>query len=117
MLYSAEVWVSPRQRRELRDVDARHAKDRAPTGITAWMQTAFRKGLVAAAGALRGTASNVLEVHLDVMPLDLQLKVLRHRATLRIAALPPTHALHRQAQDAFAHKRKTHKSALHALFC
>jgi ribonuclease HI len=87
-----------------------------PSGAMERMQRVLRRGLVAASGALKGTPTDVLEAHLNVMPLDLHLEQLRHRALARVASLPKTHPLHAHARAAYARPRADHESALHALF-
>jgi ribonuclease HI len=89
--------------------------DRPPTGIIAKMASVQRRALISIAGAMRTTATSVLEAHLNVLPLDLHLDVIRHRATVRLATLPPAHPIHHALRDARESSRNDHVPALSAL--
>jgi ribonuclease HI len=116
MTYAAEVWARTNVRRIPQGVNAgRVPLDRAPTGLIGKMQSVLRRGLLAAVGALRGTPTDTIEAHLNVLPLDLHLDILRHRALMRLLTLPGTHPLHQLTRDAQENPRKSHVSALHAL--
>jgi ribonuclease HI len=113
MLYAAELWATPARRQQPR---APHIpRDRAPSGILAKMASVQRRALLSIAGAMRTTATCVLEAHLNIMPIDLHLDVLRHRALVRHATLPPTHPIHKALRHARSTTRCSHISALTAL--
>jgi hypothetical protein len=81
VLYAAEVWAAPTRRRTRR---ARRAPDSTPTGAVARLAAALRSGVLAVCGAMRTTALEVVEVHLNLLPIDLALELTRHRAAVRI---------------------------------
>jgi exonuclease III len=115
MLYAAELWARPTRRRTGANAATREPTDRIPTGLIGKMQSVLRRALLAASGAMRGTPTDTIEAHLNILPLDLHLENVRHRAVLRLISLPQTHPLHRLVRDARDHPRKRHESALHAL--
>jgi ribonuclease HI len=113
MLYAAELWAPPHRRRLTK---GQHVpRDREPSGIIAKMASVQRRALISIAGAMRTTATSVLEAHLNIMPLDLHLEIVRHRALVRLATLPPTHPIHNALREARAFTRTDHVPALSAL--
>jgi hypothetical protein len=115
MLCAAELWARPACRRTFANAATREPTDRMPTGLIGKMQSVLRRALLAAIGAMRGTPTDTIEAHLNVLPLDLHLENVRHRTVLRLISLPQTHPLHQLVRDARDHPRKRHESALHAL--
>jgi ribonuclease HI len=115
MLYAAELWARPACRERTANQVTRRPLDRIPAGRMAKMQSVLRRALVAAVGAMRGTPTDIIEAHLNVLPIDLHLENVRHRALMRLISLPQTHPLHQLVRDARDHPRNNHESALHAL--
>jgi hypothetical protein len=66
-------------------------------------------------GALRTTATDMLEAHANLIPLDLQIQNLCHQVAIQLAYHPTSHPisplLHRAAKGYV----KRHKSSLHHL--
>jgi ribonuclease HI len=112
VLYAAEVWAAPSRGGARR---ARRALDSTPTGVVARLAAALRPGILAVCGAMRTTALEVVEVHLNLLPIDLALELTRHRAAIRIATLPPSHPLHAAARDVAGSPSVRHRSALDIL--
>jgi hypothetical protein len=115
MLYAAELWAKPTRRRTSTNPAARQPADRLPAGRMAKMQGVLRRALVAAVAALRGTPTNTIGAHLNVLPLDLHLENVRHRVLMRLISLPETHPMHKMVLHARDNPRTRHESALHAL--
>ena len=66
-------------------------------------------------GALRSTATDVLEAHADLLPFDLLVKKVCQRAAVRLHTLPNEHPLAPHVRRASKCYVKSHKSALHEL--
>jgi len=59
---------------------------------------------------------NILDVHANLLPIDLLFNKVLFRATVRIASLPSTHPLHKPARKAAKRYVRKHCSPLHNLF-
>jgi ribonuclease HI len=112
MLYAAEVWAPPHRRRRTTRTDARAPKDVMPDGVMARMASVQRRALVAMSGAMRTTPTDILEAHMNILPLDLYMDTIRHRAALRIATLPSSHPLYSDIRESITDHRNTHVTAL-----
>ncbi|CDO77770.1 hypothetical protein BN946_scf185041.g1, partial [Trametes cinnabarina] len=66
-------------------------------------------------GALRTAPTNALEAHAKVLPFDLLVDQICHRAAVRLCTLPTTHPLAPHVQRAGGRFVKAHRSALHEL--
>ncbi|KAF5374121.1 hypothetical protein D9615_008851 [Tricholomella constricta] len=64
---------------------------------------------------MRSSPTDALEVHAKLMPVDLQLQKICHRAAMRIAALPAAHPLHKRIRWCVTHDVRRHRSPLHNL--
>jgi len=88
MTYAIDVWLTlPRNGKEQRG---------APDSVvmTNRLVSLQRSATLAITGAMRTTATNVLDLHTGLLPMRLALHRLCHWATLRIASLPEEHPLH-----------------------
>jgi ribonuclease HI len=112
MLYGAELWATPRRRRR---GTTRQPLDRAPTGLLGKMASVQRRALISVAGAMRTTPTDVLEAHLNILPVNLYLDIIRHRALMQMSTLPPSNPIHSLLHDAKRCQQPTHISALSAL--
>ena len=66
--------------------------------------------------ALSTTAGNILEVHANLLPIDLILNKITFCAAARIASLPPLHPLFSPSRKAAKRYVKRHRPPLHNLF-
>jgi ribonuclease HI len=112
MLYAAEVWAPPQRRRRTIHTNARAPKDAMPDGAIARMARVQRRALIAMTGAMRNTPTDSLEAHMNILPIDLHMDIIRHRAALRIATLPSTHPLYGDMRESIENARTTHTTAL-----
>jgi hypothetical protein len=94
---------------------ARHAPNSTSTSMVAHLTAPLRLGILAVCGATRMTALKVVEVHLDLLPIDLALELARHRVSVRIAMLPPPHPLHAAAREHAGMPQAWHQSVLDLL--
>ena len=61
------------------------------------------------------TATDVLDLHADVLPVKLLLNKISHRAFLRLTTLAPTHLLQKLVYTCAKHYIRLHCSPLHEL--
>lgn len=73
------------------------------------------QALLAMTGALRSTATDILEAHTNDLPFDLFVDRLCHRAAVRLCTLPTLHLLAAHVQQAGKCFVRAHHSALHEL--
>src|SRR6266481_9932758 len=71
--------------------------------------------LMAITGALRTSATEMLEVHANLLPTELLFHKICHRAAVRLSALPETYPLHKPVCQSACHNLKRHRSTLHQL--
>ena len=67
-------------------------------------------------GSLSSTAGNVMDVHANLLPVDILFHKILFRAATHIASLPATHPLHHLSCKAASNYIKHHRSPLHNLF-
>ena len=109
MTYAIDVWLMPPRKQ----VGAK--RHTGSINITNRFATLQRTATLAITRAMCTTATNVLDLHVGLLPMRLALHRLCHCAMLRIAALPDMHPLY----DIFCKRAcryiKTHRSPLHEL--
>jgi hypothetical protein len=66
-------------------------------------------------GAMRTTATDVLDAHADLLPTDLLINKHCFREALRLTTLPKHHPLHGHVKSAAKHKPRKHPSPLHKI--
>jgi ribonuclease HI len=66
-------------------------------------------------GAMKTSATDVLDVMVNLIPFHLLVDKHRQRAAFRLATLPPTHLLHKPVTNAAAQLIKRHPTPLHDL--
>jgi ribonuclease HI len=106
ILYAADVSLVSGHRR-------RGAGSRAVVSKLASIQ---RKAALAITGAMRSTATDVLDAHANLLPMSVLIDKIHCRAALRLATLPPSHPLHRHIRSAAKRRVKRHQAPLHGLF-
>ena len=74
-----------------------------------------RAGALAITGCLRTAPTDLLDLHAGLLPLHLEIHKQCHRASARIATLPPAHPLYKPARKCTARTVKRHASPLHKL--
>ena len=67
-------------------------------------------------GALRTSASDVMEAHANLLPIELTMDRVCHRAALCLAALPESHPLFKPMRQSTRRFLKRHRSPLHHRF-
>ena len=66
-------------------------------------------------GALKTTATDIIEIMANLLPLRILVDKIRYRAALQLATLPPTHPLYKPVKNAAKRLVKRHKTPLHDL--
>jgi ribonuclease HI/endonuclease/exonuclease/phosphatase family metal-dependent hydrolase len=85
-------------------------------GLVARLTTIQRRAAIAITGAMRSTATDVLNVHANLLPVPVLIDHLRARAALRLATLPKSHPLFPHVRKAARRPVKRHRAPLHGLF-
>jgi len=86
--YTADVWYTP-----IHKIEGRTNKS-GSVRVTRKLITIQRMATLAVMGALKSTATDVLDLHANILSVKLLLHKICHRAALHIATLPPSHPLH-----------------------
>ena len=71
--------------------------------------------LLSMTGALQTTATDILEAHANLLPLDLWIQNLCHQAAIHLSSHPTSHPISLLIQHASKCYIKRHKSSLHHL--
>jgi hypothetical protein len=88
-IYVADVWFTPIQRHEGKK------KETGLVGAARKLTSVQRIATIAITGAMRTTATDILEAHANVMPIELLMLNTCYRAAARKVTLPPSHPLHK----------------------
>lgn len=106
MLYAADLWSY---------CDGSDIPQRGSIGVAKRLTSIQRIAATAITGALRTTATDVLEAHANLLPIPLLLQNTCHRAIVRIAAHPITHPLYTPIRRAASRFVRSHRTSLHRL--
>ena len=110
MLYAADVFLTPLRK------DPGKKRTKGSVGAIRKLKTVQRQALLAMECVMRSTATNVLEVHTDLLPFHLQVNKLCFQATAHLSTLPSTHPLSPHIARFSSQYVKSYRSALHELF-
>ena len=108
MFYAADIWFSPIH-------DGTHNKK--ALGLVGFADRLIKVQWIATlhiTGAMRTTATDLLDTHADLLPIRLALDRHSHNAALRLLSLPDNHPLHPYIHRATC-PIKRYKSLLHRL--
>ena len=87
--YAADVWFEPVDR----SLEGRKA--RGSVGVSHKLASVQHIATVAITGALHTTATDTMEAHANLWPMELLMHRICHRAAMRLAALPESHPLYK----------------------
>jgi ribonuclease HI len=107
--YGAEVWYTPTFKL------AGAGKTKGSVAITNKLRSTQRKVAKTVTGALSSTAGDILDVHANLLPIDLLFRKILFRAAIRICSLPQSHPLHAAIRKAARRSVRRHRSPLHNL--
>ena len=113
MTYAADIWFTPIQHSD----QSNHPLSKRAFGSVGFANKLVKVQHAAAlhiTGALRSTATDLLDAHADLLPIRLTLDKQSFNATLRLLSLPPDHPLHPHILKASC-RIKRFKSPLHNL--
>ena len=108
ILYAADTFLAP-----IRTVEGRRAKTGSVGHIKKLAQVQ-RQAVIIITGAMRTAATDALEAHLRVLPMDLLVDRYCFRATARLCSLPDTHPLYPHIKKASV-AVQSHRSKMHEL--
>ena len=109
LTYAVDVWYMPVQKKEGRK------KAMESVGLVCKLTSVQWLATIAITGAMRTTASNILEAHANVLPIELLLLGICHRAFSHMLALLKSHPLHHPLHSCTCQLVKRHPSPLHTL--
>lgn len=108
--YGANLWFRPIYCNNLTK------EQRGSIGIAKRLAKVQRIAALSITGAMRTTATDVLNNHANLLPVPLLLQKICHRAALRLATLPVRHPLYAHLQHITKHRNTSrHRSSLHNL--
>ena len=88
MLYGIDIWFSPPHT----EPGKKHRSGSA--GPLRKLESIQRIATLAITGALRTTPTDLLDLHANLLPVDLAIEKACYRSLVRISSLPPSHPLH-----------------------
>ena len=89
---TVDVWFTPVTR------NMGGGKARGSAGEVHRLASVQQIATAAFTGALCTTATDIMELHTNLPPIELLMHRICHRATLHLAALPESHPLHKLVQ-------------------
>ena len=110
MLYAADIFLTPQQNAGKRRTSS--PNNRAILNKLASIQ---RRAAIMITGAMKTTATDILELMANLLPFHILVDKIRHRAALRLATLPPTHPLYKPVLNSAKRLVKRHRTPLHDL--
>jgi len=118
MMYAADIWCAGLVAKGR----GRRTNSRGARGFMSQMARVQRMATLLITGGMRSSATDILDAHANILPIQQTLRKLCFRSILRIATQPATHPLAKGAQAAFNYcekrqfkGRKRHPSPLHKL--
>lgn len=109
MLYAADVFLVP-----LHQI-AGKTRMQGSVGAIRKLGRVHRQALLMMTGAMKTTATDILEAHTNVPPFPLIVEKICYRGVVRICTLPPPHPLVPLVKRAASRPLKCHRSTLHTL--
>src|SRR6266481_3479118 len=107
--YAADVWFTPVTR------NMGGGKARGSAGAAHRLASVQQIATAAVTSVLCTMATDVMELHANLPPIELLMHRICHRATLHLAALPESHPLHKLVRQCAHRDVKRHRSPLHQL--
>ena len=110
MMYGASIWLTPIVRSTVRG-----KRSKGSIGAATKLAKVQRMAAIHITGAMRTTATDVLDAHADLLTMDLLIDKHCFREALRLATLPKSHPLYSHVKAAAKHKPRKHPSPLHEI--
>jgi len=109
ILYGADVWC------QLTPSERRGFKARVSAKAVKILATTQRAGALAITGGLRTSPTDTLDALSSLLPAELTIVKICHRAFTRMAMLPADHPLHKHIKSNDARRIKRHRTPIHNL--
>ena len=112
MLYGIDVWFSPPHR------EPGKKRRSGSAGPLQKLESAQRIATLVITGSLRTTPTDLLDLHANLLPIDLAIEKACYRSLVHISSLPPSHTLHpiiRKYHDESQDQLPKHPTNLHLL--
>ena len=109
MLYAVDVFIDPLRGSGM-------GRTKGSIGAIRKLSTIHRQALLLSTGGMKTTATDVLQVHANIPPLDIIIDRICQHSIVRMSTLPDSHPLARHVKQAHRHTNvKSHRSPLHNL--
>ena len=108
-MYATDVWYAPVTHA------ARGARASGSVRATKQLESVQRIAVTVITGTLHTTATDVMEVHTNIPPVELLMHRVCHRAAIRLAALPDSHPLYKPVLTCMRQWAKHYLSPIHVL--
>ena len=109
MLYAADTFLTP-----VRTLPG-HKRKHGSVGHIKKLAAVQRQAALVMGGALRSSPTDTLEAHALLLPMDLLVDKICHRAAVRLCALPDSHPLSPHVRRAGRRLIKRHRSSIHEI--
>lgn len=110
-LYAADIWFTPPHKKP------GTKRKCGSVRICKRLESMQRLATLAITGALRSTATDVLNAHANIPPMELQAQRICHRGTLQLSTVPKEHPMHKMIHKIAKQGSVKHfNSQLHILF-
>ncbi|CCA76397.1 hypothetical protein PIIN_10390 [Serendipita indica DSM 11827] len=107
--YAADIWFTPPHN------NARKTRRTGSVAIIKKLQSVQRKAAIGITGAMRTTAGDVLNTHINLPPIDVTLNLACQKAAARLMSLPQSHPLAKPANRAAKGKLQRHNTPMHQI--
>jgi ribonuclease HI len=104
LLYAADIFLVPGT-----------ARSKGTKGHINKLARVQRQAALAITGAMRTTASDILDAHANLLPFQLLVDKVVHRAAVRLACLPSKHPLAARVHRAATRYVKKHRTPIHEI--
>ncbi|CAG7850839.1 SubName: Full=Uncharacterized protein {ECO:0000313/EMBL:CCA73447.1} [Serendipita indica DSM 11827] len=108
--YAADLWYTPLH------ASTNETKRAGSVAVTNKLQGIQRRATIGITGALRTTAGDALDIHINLLPIEVSLGLACRKAAARLASLPNTHPLSKFVKQMWKGKVQRHNTPLHYLF-
>lgn len=109
IVYGLDVWYSPPNK------PTGSTRNEGSVGTLKLLQKLQRIASIAITGALRTTPTDLIDAHAGILPMELAILKVCHRAAVRLLTLPKSHPLFGIVRDAKASRPARHQSAIDGL--
>ena len=109
MTYGLDVWYTPPTK------PLGYRQNIGSVAALRQMTKIQRIATLAITGGIKSTPTDLLDAHAGVLPIELGLQKICHRATVRMATLPNSHPLYRLFRKAARETPRTHKAPIDEL--